>query len=128
MRGNEFRYGEEIQIMIEARKKIANVKIYYDPEIEIKHLVKKENLILFYRLKNKFLAGIQNIDIYGKKRLSKFRFFVNINIALFKGIFLLFFGFIFRDKEKYHYYENFILEKVLPQVSWLAKNLREFLS
>ena len=128
MRGNRLRYGEEIQIMLEARKKIGNVQIYYNPEIEVKHLVKKSNLVLLNRLKNKFLSGIQNIDIYGKKRLSKFRFFVNINIALFKGAFLIFFGRFFRDKDECYYYENFIFEKVLPQVSWLAKNLRGFLS
>lgn len=128
MRGNELRYGEETRLMLEARKKIPNVKIYYNPEIKVKHLVKKDNMILFLRLKNKFIAGMQNKDIYGKKGLSKFRLFINVNIAFFKGVFLLFFGYFFRDKNEFCYYENFVFEKVFPQFSWLAKNLGCFLS
>jgi len=114
--------------MIEARKKIKDVRIYYNPEINIKHLVEKDKMVLYLRLRNKFIAGIQTRDIYGGKGLSRFRLLININIAFIKGIFLLIFGFFFRNKDKYFYYENFVFEKVLRQISLLAKNLSYFLS
>ena len=128
MIGNKLRYGEETKLMVDARNIINNVKIYYTPEIKIKHMVKTENFLLLYRMKSKFIAGGQKHAVYGKHNLSKFRLFVNINIALFKIISLLIFGFFFRNKDKYYYFENFVYERVLTQISGFARNLRGFLS
>ena len=128
MTGNKLRYGEDTKLIVDARNIITNVKIYYTPELKIKHMVKMKNFLLLYIMKSKFIAGWQKIDVYGKQNLSKFRFFVNINIALFKIISLLIFGFFFRNRDKYYYFENFVYEKVLPQISGLARNLRGFLN
>ncbi len=128
MTGNKLRYGEETKLMLDARNIITNVTIYYTPELKIKHMVKMKNFLLLYRMKSKFIAGMQKIDVYGKQDLSKFRFFLNINIAFLKIIFLLIFGYFFRNKDKYYYFENFVYERILPQISELARNLRGFLS
>ncbi len=128
MIGDKLRYGEETRLMIEAREKISNVKIYYNPEIKVEHLVKKENMVVYLKLKDKFIAGMRARDVFGEKRLPKYRIFTNINKIFLKGIFMVFFGFFFRNKEKYSYYENFVFERVLRQVSLLAKNLSYLLS
>lgn len=121
MKGKELRYGEETRLIIEARQKIKGVKIYYNPEIEVSHLVKILDMNLLFRIKNRFIAGIHSSSIFGKKKhfrlKSPFLFF----FILVEIVYLFFYGFFFRDRNKFFNFENFVFENILSKFFLLGK-------
>jgi len=126
MCGNKLSYGEETNLIIKAREKIENLKIYYVPEILIYHLVPIEKMNLKYFIKSNFKTGmnipyvLENKTSVTKstkhKRLKQS--FNALKIILYFVIVqqLLFLtqGLLFRDRSKYKYLNNYIVEIICP--------------
>jgi glycosyltransferase involved in cell wall biosynthesis len=121
MKGTQVRYGEETRLIIEARHKINKIRIYYNPEIKVIHKVKNSDMNILIKMKNSFIAGLHSSSIFGSKKQSRLKSFSLSFFILLEVVYLFLYGFLFRDRQKHYYFENFIFENILNKFSFLGK-------
>jgi len=121
MRGDELRYGEETGLMIEARKKVKDVRIYYNPELKVMHRVKNISMNLLFGIKNRFIAGVHSSSIFGREKYLRLKSLFLLFSIVVEIVYLFFYGFFFRDRDKYVYFENFVFENILCRFYFLGK-------
>jgi glycosyltransferase involved in cell wall biosynthesis len=122
MRGDRLHYGEEYKLIIDARKKIRDVKIYYDPGIVVYHLVRPEKMSMRFLVVSSFFRGMSAPLVWERKvdTLGKFKQIAHFMIIASSIFYQLTIGFLIRDRAKYRYIQNYIVEVVCPEISILA--------
>lgn len=110
--------GEDTELVVRARHNYPDLKIIYDPSVVVYHLTKKKYLTVLSPLIRSFELGMRARRIFNEKRpllgslklgISAIREFVKITTIVLKGTF-------FRDRSKYPYYQNYLLEVVAPAI------------
>jgi hypothetical protein len=123
MKGDQISYHEDTKIVFKALQD--NKKVYYSNEMTVQdQLPAYKKSILFY-IYSKYKAGFDWIELRpakaGNKDLFNLLELINqtmdeLNVAILR-----------RDKEKYAYPENYVMEKVLKKFFKIGLQVRYFL-
>lgn len=120
MSGDRIAYAEEVHFQHRLREAYPGETIYYDPDILIFHLVRLEKHTLWWRLSSSFASGR---DYYRSKTKDTLRLSSAISDTA-KLIFELFnvsIRFLWRDREQYPFWQNYIYERVRLTVGRAGK-------
>lgn len=112
MKGNVLGYGEETEFILRVRENFPEVKIYYEPKMRVYHLVRKEKLLLQWNMRNYFVNGRSSFHLTQMHRKSP-SLIVCVIAHPIRLILLsldLIIGFLFRNREKYPYFFNYLYE------------------
>lgn len=119
MKGEHIACGEETEIIVSARKKFKDIHIYYDPELIVYHLVPSQKMRVSYKLKRSYY--------YGKSRPNTFHVSESIvkkillfGFAIANILFKIVSALIYRNKKKYPYFENYLVEVISPSIYTLG--------
>ena len=127
MAGKKIAYCEEIDFFIRLRRWLPAAVLYYDPDLFIHHLVRKEKMELRNFPKRCFVESVYFYRVFKqinqKKEeysLTKFPYVIllvfkeisHIAIVLLKIIKTCSWGLATRDRKKYRYPENYIYEQL----------------
>jgi glycosyltransferase involved in cell wall biosynthesis len=109
-------FGEETKLQIIADNK--NIDRFYYPEIFIYHLAPKWKMKISYIFKRSWISQRSSVKIFPTK--GKFYIFVG---SIYKFIIGLIYLTLlpFRNKEQYPFWQNYIVEKVIPNITYLGK-------
>ncbi len=113
MKSAKISYGEEIKLIIEARKRLGNIKIYYSPEIIVYHLVPAEKMTMKYFMVSKLKHGVNVENLRGRRnRIMQ----VIHSSMIILGIIVkrVFVDALPKNKAKYRYCQNYVVESVAP--------------
>ncbi len=118
MSGNRLNYGEEYKLINEARKKLENAKIYYDPSIVVYHLVSPKKMSMKYFISSSFRGGAIAPLVWERRvdMLGKFKQIAHFVIIIFSTFLQVTIGVLIRDRNKYRYAQNYIVEVVCPNI------------
>ncbi|MCB0063270.1 MAG: glycosyltransferase [Caldilineaceae bacterium] len=110
--GNTLRYGEETEMHVRLCRRDPTHRAYYDPRLFVYHLVRPEKLSLCWQLRSTFMHGRAYYPIYGAEAQSFTRqsslFFPLY--ALLIGLRTLFQSWLWRDRKRYPYWQNYLYE------------------
>jgi glycosyltransferase involved in cell wall biosynthesis len=127
MAGKKSWYGEETKLIIEAWRRFPRLKIYYDPELLIFHLVPSQKMTIMNLLKTAFLKGKSQAYFWIPReqiRTAKLRAPLETIIDLFRLSYKFPRGIVFRNRQEYPYWQNFIAEEISPSLTTIGSNLR----
>ncbi len=113
--------GEDTELIVRARKLHPNLRIIYDPNIIVFHLTKAKNFNTFYQLEWRFLHGKNSLYIWQPNIRGYFELWAILVIAFTWIIVKTSILWIFRDKNVYKYYQNYLIEMVGPDFSLLGR-------
>lgn len=107
MKGKELGYGEETDFQARYKNQNSKFKIKYYPSVKVFHYVNPKKMTLKYRFQNLY-KSTQSSNKIGHKNnpFSKILKVLRMGFKLLPGL-------LIRDRNKYPYYENFVMEKVL---------------
>lgn len=124
MKGTKMGYGEETKLIVEARKRFKDVKIYYSPEMIVYHLVPAEKMRMKYFIKSSIIGGQYTPGIWEMKVTLFTRKNAIVLIKTLPGLlYELTIGLIFRNETHYRYSQNYIIEVICPRISILVGSL-----
>lgn len=112
-KGTKMSYGEETKLIIEARKRFKDIKIYYSPEIIVYHLVPAEKMTMKYFMVSKLKHGVNAENLRGQRnRIMQVIHSSMIILAIIvKRVFI---DALPKNKAKYRYYQNYVVESIAP--------------
>jgi glycosyltransferase involved in cell wall biosynthesis len=115
MAGDKIAYGEETHLQITMRNMNPGIGIFYDPRLSVFHLARKERMTIRNIFFHKYSAGRDNGIVFFKRdAVPKKNIFLSIGYDLIRvpllSLYYLF-GSLARNKEKYPYYENYLVER-----------------
>lgn len=110
MTGNKIAYGEETLLQVRMREK--GYKIYFDPELQMRHLVPKYKLKISWFIKSAFAQGRDSWKAQNTKPnfFLIFKIILKIFLDFFKNIFLS----VFKLFQKNYFFQNFLIDVFQP--------------
>lgn len=127
MYGGKMWYGEETKLMIDAWEVNPQLKVYYEPDLLVYHLVPSSKMTLINILKTAFLKGKSQAYFWiPKEQVHTARLHAPFVIImdLFRLFYRLLEGIVFLNRHKYPHWQNFVVEEISPSVTTLGSNLR----
>jgi len=118
MKGNVISLGEETKLQVIANQ--SGIKRWYEPRLMVKHFTGFEKMTLKYVMKRNFWISYYSRRIYNEDDIGFARDLYFYIRELLKFLFLLFLLPI-RDKEKYLFWQNYFIEKLLPNFIRIGK-------
>jgi glycosyltransferase involved in cell wall biosynthesis len=124
-KGEKMGYGEDTKLIIDTRQKIKDARIYYNPQIIVQHLVPADKMRLGYFIKRSFDVGICHKDIWCCEITlwTKIKHLINVLYMIWRIVSGISIGMMFRDKGKYKYRTNYIVEVICPHAQRLIISL-----
>lgn len=124
-KGDKMGYGEDTKLIVDTRQKIKDARIYYNPQIFVHHLVPETKMRLGYFIKRSFDVGISHKDIWCCEITlwTKFKHLIHFLYMIWRILLGITLGMIFRDRGKYKYKANYIVEVINPYVMRLIVSL-----
>jgi len=115
MIGNKISYHEETDFIIRAWNKHSSLKVYYSLPLKIDHIIRANKMTISFILKSNFSSGKKYVQINKSNQKNPLNqklkslpllllSLIRIPGCLLKGL--------FRDKNKYRYYKNYIKENL----------------
>lgn len=125
MNGEKLGYGEETRLILKARDEVKNVKIYYSPKIFVYHLVPEKKMRFGYFVEHNFAVGNRAKDIWQKEitLIMKIIYFMVVIYDIVCILLQMALGTMFRNRRKYRYANNYIIEVVCPHLLRLSHAL-----
>lgn len=120
MKGRKISYGEETKLIIKARERFKEVKIYYSPEIIVCHLVPAEKMRMKYFIIASFKQGVCAKNIWGQKN-SIIQVMHSLMIIFVVIPYRVFVDIVSKNRTKYKYYQNYIIEYGGPLVANIGR-------
>jgi glucosyl-dolichyl phosphate glucuronosyltransferase len=115
MSGKMMAYGEETDMQIRLWKKRENLKVFYSSDLIVFHLVPEYKMKLFYKFMRSYNVGkshaymwISKESIVNAQKKAPFILIKTICYLILKVIP----KFLFRDKTKYIYWQNYVYEVI----------------
>lgn len=109
MSGNRLRLGEETELVVRIRERLGDESIYYDPSLYVYHLVAPSKFDIAYHLKRQFEAGRSCYQMFDYLLDESYWIKEVLKVSLSLG-FKSTLGYLFRNREKYPYSQNYIYE------------------
>ncbi len=123
MAGETLAFGEETDLLLRLRAASPGAVVYYDPELLVYHLVRREKMTLAWIARKKFRDGIYAWRIFsagssppdGAVRLAgrALRTAGGIGAGLVRGA-------VRRDRSRYPDYRNYLFEVIAPGLQSLG--------
>lgn len=128
MKGSQIGYGEETALLERIREQQGDNQIYYDPRLFVDHLVRPEKMQFGWIIRNKFIDGREYYKIFPEK--IKATHPVVLVMKIIKNLVLMVLDIpvcaLFRGRNKYHYYQNYLYEHTTKYISALGVNYEHF--
>jgi glucosyl-dolichyl phosphate glucuronosyltransferase len=109
--------GDETELMVRAYNQVQNLRAFYHPGIIVYHLTRPETFSLRYWARRYFAQGCHNHYVWASNEVA--HPLVSAGKAAFRLLILLA-GFAnavsLRDRSRYPYAQNYVYERVLPQL------------
>ena len=123
MSGKRVWYGEETMVIIKAWKAFPSLRVYYDPDLFVYHLVPKHKMSVYGQIRKKLQMGRSHVYLWipesrihsERKRAPLFLLRVLVHIT-FKAIPKI----VFRNRKKYPYWQNYVFEETSKLFSALG--------
>jgi glycosyltransferase involved in cell wall biosynthesis len=128
MKGEEVAYGEETALLRRMRATMPKELVYYDPSLYVYHRVDAKKMVLSGIMQQRFAGGRCSYLLFREDRpregLSKIttRFIWKIGVFLVDSSI----GTIFRDHQKYPYFQNYIYERSSYHLTSLGSLFESF--
>lgn len=127
MTGNKIWYGEDTILMINAWRTNPALKVYYDPELFIYHLVPAWKMTIGNLLRMEYIKGKSHA--YFWIPADKHSFYRKLSpcilmLSLFYLGFKVFRGVISFDRGKYPFWQNFAIEILIPEAERIGRHVR----
>ncbi len=127
MKGKKLWYGEETMIMINAWKANPELRVYYDPEIFVHHLVPARKMSILGHMRMLYQMGNSQVYFWmTEEERKKARF--NAPWTLVRIVLRLMVkslaDVLFRDQEKYPRWQNFVYEKTSGHFGVMGSQVR----
>lgn len=122
MAGKALGYHEEGELIGRAVKSNPALKIYYDPQLVAYHLVRKAKMTVSWYIRHSIRINKYNILLERKysPRKSENFFLIRRILSQAKAVFKkLLAGAIFREKNKYPYFQNYFVEDIMGHINAL---------
>jgi glycosyltransferase involved in cell wall biosynthesis len=120
-KGNKLKVGEETDLQERFLRAHSHERVFYEPAITVRHLIRPERLRLSYRAKRIFANTIA-----GPTTTSRWQLLIGLGKAIVH-LTIAPVRCILRDREKYPFWQNFVYERVLPPTcSHLAMIVKSF--
>ena len=120
-KGNQLKVGEETELQERFLSFHGSERIFYDPGLIVQHFIRPEKMRLSYHAKRAFATNLTEPSAIDHKT-----FVVALSKALAHGI-LSPFTCIWRDREQYPFFQNFIYERVIPATCFRAGTVVKYL-
>lgn len=126
-------YCEETELQRRIRKSLPNDVIYYDPRLQVFHLVRPEKMTLRWILNSSFACGRHSYNVFQNKN-SKIARTIKRNLLIKAFVTLLFFftdifvGILGRDREQYPYLQNYLYENTVKHVGVLGEIYEQYVN
>lgn len=115
-KGTKKSYGEETKLIIKARERFKEVKIYYSPEVIVYHLVPAEKMRMKYFIIASFKQGVCAKNIWAQQsRITEVIHSLAIILVIIP--YRMFIDILSKNRTKYKYYQNYIIEYVSPLIN-----------
>jgi glycosyltransferase involved in cell wall biosynthesis len=120
--GTSFGYGEETDLQRRIRAIFSEGCIWYEPKFYNYHLFREEKFSLLWQARAKFALGRFSYLVFsnGKHQLE-LRHLLGVLFMPFKIAYLISFGLILRDRNKFPYPQNYYFEKSLNDIRIFGK-------
>jgi len=134
MTGNKIAFGEESVLLGRIRREDPGSLIYFDPNLNVYHLVHAKKMTLFWHIRNKFLGGCYDFRVYhDNEKLSEGIIVVAGKLLgnIIRLINSLFEAIFWRDRQLYPYFQNFVFEKsfqLLGNIGYRYEYMRSLIS
>jgi glycosyltransferase involved in cell wall biosynthesis len=129
MLGSKIWYGEETRLMIDAWNANPNLKVYYEPNLYVYHLVPAWKMRIFNIMRISFQMGKAQVYFWipeSEHSIARQDAPFSLILGLAYLIFKLFQGIFFRSHCRYPFLQNYIVEEVAKSVSSLGSQFRLF--
>jgi glycosyltransferase involved in cell wall biosynthesis len=127
MTGNTIAYGEETDVVLRARQSEKNLRVYYDPRLEVHHAVRPEKMTLVWKMWQSFSNGFYSQKLFPVKyTVSHLGFLLEFGKEWLRLLRLLVWNLWRRDRQKYPCWQNFFYEEVslpLARLGGLSEHL-----
>lgn len=133
MSDKELGYCEETELQRRIREAMPDELIYYDPGLQVFHLVRPEKMTPRRILNSSFTCGRHSYNVYQDKNFKGVRP-VKLNLLIKAWATLLFFftdffvGMLRRDREQYPYLQNYLYENTLQYVGVLGEIYEQYMN
>lgn len=127
MSGGKLWYGEETMLMIKAWKAHPDLKVYYHPDLLVRHHVPARKMSAGYQVKTQFLKGKAQAyfwmpesewpDAQRKALLVLVRSLLAILLKTLPQL-------IFRDRRQYPHWQNYVYERTAQRMYTLGSQVR----
>ena len=125
MDGQKIGFGEETYLQLKLRNEIKNLKVYYHPDLLVRHRVAPEKFKISQRIIYAYKDGkdwrrLIN-SVYLQRQLqNKIKSLLYLPLSLLICLSSLSIGVLFRDRKKYPYPENYWFEISLKEIRKLG--------
>jgi glycosyltransferase involved in cell wall biosynthesis len=125
MIGKSVGYGEDTEIQIRLRNVSAQAEIWYDPRVELLHLVRPEQMTLGWITRAAIAKGRYHYWISNPPVPVGFAENLSQIASLLKGLAVVtaesVSGLVYRDRNRYPDYRNYLCERVLWRLSRVGR-------
>ncbi len=121
-------YGEETQIIIEARRSVKNLTVYYDPQLYVYHLVQPAKMRLIPAAKRHFIDGRYSYRLFGDTKPPLFMSFAKLCAYTLWICYDLTLGVLLRNRMRYPFFQNYTYEHTLKLMRGIGNAYQRFLS
>lgn len=128
MTGNQILYSEETEFQLRYIKSKANNGIYYDPLLYVKHYLRPEKMTLSWNIRAFIGKGKSNFLKDNSKAHSKINIITLLKLisSILKLSLLISYGLVFRSRNKYPYFENYVMERLAGNFKKVGFLLAQF--
>jgi peptidoglycan/xylan/chitin deacetylase (PgdA/CDA1 family)/GT2 family glycosyltransferase len=127
MTGNKIWYGEETMVQIKAWRKHKDLKVWFEQDLYIHHLIHYQKMKLSGKIKRSYNAGrsasylwIPDERIYDVQKRSPYILSKTIIRFIVFGIP----GILFHDRIKYPYWQNYVFEILAPYFASIGQEIQ----
>lgn len=125
MQGGQLGYGEETALQMAVRQAGSTEEVFYHPALKVHHLVRPEKMNLLWNIRQHFVGGRYSIRVLRTSEagdtldpITARREAVLTVLRLLRGIAD---GLWRRDRSKYPFPQNFVFERMLPEIGRLGE-------
>ncbi len=126
MKEKKISYGEETNIIVRTRNEYPESKIYYDPQLIVYHLVRPNKMSVLWYVKARFQCGrVSDLVFENQSRNSLTAGIISLFKVFYYSVLtlsLVLAGLCFRDRKKYKYPANYMLERGFRYIYVLGHN------